>query len=275
MRWTKSRRSGNVIDVRGSRLRKGAAIGCLPLLLGLLAVLFGADPRDVMNLLRNSGSSAPPAQTQQAPTRPADELGDFTAAVLGSTEDVWNGVYANYAEPELVLFDGVVRSACGTASAATGPFYCPRDQRLYLDTSFFNELARLGARGDLAAAYVIAHEVGHHVQNLEGTLQEVQNLRPRLSETDANALQVRVELQADCYAGVWAGRAEMQDNLLEEGDFEEGMSAAAAVGDDHLMRQSGRAVMPEAFTHGSSAQRQRWFRRGFERRDPAACDTFQ
>lgn len=273
MRWQQSRRSGNVVDVRRGRGGRAAGLGIGGLIIVLIGLLFGVDTSGIAALLGEGGAPVP-AETS-AP--PQDEAGDFVAAVLGDTEDVWHRLFreagATYPEPRLVLFDGTVRSACGMASAATGPFYCPADQQLYLDLSFFRELARMGAPGEFAAAYVIAHEVGHHVQNVEGTLAAVQRAQRQLPRSDANALSVRTELQADCYAGVWGYHAR-QRGLLEPGDVEAGMRAAAAVGDDRLQQAAGRVATPETFTHGSSAQRVAAFRTGLESGRPAACDTF-
>jgi hypothetical protein len=203
----------------------------------------------------------------------------MVAHVLGDTEDVWNALFKamgrqGYPKPNLVIFDGQVRSACGLASAAVGPFYCPGDGKLYLDTAFFDQLSRrFGAPGDFAQAYVVAHEVGHHVQNVTGTMQQFERLLQRTSPADRNALQVRLELQADCYAGVW-GHFAAKRKLLEPGDLEEGLRAAAAVGDDQIMRRTQGYVVPDAFTHGSAQQRTYWFKRGLETGDPRRCDTF-
>jgi predicted metalloprotease len=198
--------------------------------------------------------------------------------VLGSTEDVWGALFAQsgqqYRAPQLTLFGGSVQSACGFASSASGPFYCPADQRVYLDTSFFDELARMGGAGDFAAAYVIGHEVGHHVQTILGTSDQVRAAQQRARGVEANQLQVAMELQADCFAGVWAYHANQQVRVLEPGDVEEGLAAAAAIGDDTLQRNAGRGVTPESFTHGSSAERQRWLSAGLRSGDPSACNTF-
>jgi predicted metalloprotease len=277
MRWQRSRRSDNVIDARGRGMGRGVAIGCGPaLLIGLVALLFGADPMQILQLLGGAEQSAP--AVEQTPGQPQDEAGDFVSAVLGDLEVTWQEVAPragiDYRDPELVLYDGMVQSACGISGAATGPFYCPLDQRIYLDFSFFRELERFGASGDFAAAYVIAHEFGHHVQNLAGTLQDVQDAQQRVDQGTANELSVRTELQADCYAGVWAYHADTQRDLLEQGDVEEGLQAAAAVGDDHLQQMSGQAVSPESFTHGTSTQRTSAFRAGLQSGDPTACDTF-
>jgi len=207
------------------------------------------------------------------------ETGDFVSVVLRETEIVWGGVFAEagaaYQLPTLRMFTGSVQSACGFASAATGPFYCPRDRKIYLDTDFFAELAQqYGASGDFAAAYVIAHEVGHHVQTLTGVSDKVQAAQARASKVEANAIQVRTELQADCFAGVWASRAGAMRDLLDEGDIEEGLNAASAIGDDILQRNAGRRVTPESFTHGTSAERVRWFKTGYQTGNVDACDTF-
>lgn len=267
-------RSDNVEDRRG----KGGAViggGLGVLVLIVIAVLFGADPREILQIVSQSEPSS--RVSESAPPPADDETAQFVSAILGSTEEVWNDLFAErgaeYREPELVLFDDAVRSACGYQSAATGPFYCPPDQQLYLDLGFFRELARMGGSGDFAAAYVIGHEVGHHVQNLAGKAAEVREAQRRRPDA-ANELSVRLELQADCYAGVWAARADRERSILEPGDVEEGLDAAAAIGDDRMQRQAGRAVQPESFTHGSSEQRRRWLSRGLETGDPEACDTF-
>jgi hypothetical protein len=205
-------------------------------------------------------------------------MGAYLSAILAMTEDVWSGIFAasneEYQEPILVLFTESVQSACGFASAATGPFYCPPDQNLYLDTSFFEELARMGGAGDFAVAYVVGHEVGHHVQTLTGISNRVRTLQQSASQNDVNQLQVLMELQADCYSGVWAHHANERLRILEPGDIEEGLAAAAAIGDDRIQRDAGRTVSPESFTHGSSAQRRQWLDLGLRTGDVAACDTF-
>jgi predicted metalloprotease len=285
MRWKDLRRSSNVNDVRGARggmrmgipLRfggRGGGLGAIVIL--VLAFIFGGP--EAVNMLLGGGSSAPSSE-QGTPLTSTDDASQFVAAILGSTEDVWAALFAEsgsrYAAPELTLFDGAVQSACGYASSAVGPFYCPSDRRVYLDTAFFRDLSRLGAPGDFAQAYVIGHEVGHHVQNLLGTADEVRAAQGRLSETAANRLQVAMELQADCFAGVWAHHANQRSNVLEPGDVDEGLGAAQAIGDDRLQANAGRRVTPDSFTHGSSADRQRWLSAGLAGGDPAQCDTFK
>jgi len=280
MRWRGRRASGNVEDRRGRSpmVTRGLPIGCGGIVLILLFVLLGGDPQQLIGILEESGGPSASVESGPAATgAPDDELGEFAAVVLASTEDTWNGVFAaqgvRYREPTLVLFNDAVRSACGFNSAAVGPFYCPADSKLYVDLGFFDQLERrFGAPGDFAQAYVIAHEVGHHVQNQLGISDKVHRARSRLSQEDYNALSVRLELQADCLAGVWASRSR---ELLEAGDVEEGMRAAEAIGDDAIQRQSQGHVRPESWTHGSSRQRQEWLRRGLQTGDPDACDTFQ
>jgi predicted metalloprotease len=260
---------------------KAGGLGVVGLLVVIaLAVLFGADPGELLQVVATSSTtSAPQSPVGPPPTGPGDELADFVSVVLADTEDTWNGIFrANgqvYREPVLVLFSGQVRSACGMASAAMGPFYCPADERVYIDLAFYDDLRRrFGAPGDFAQAYVIAHEVGHHVQNLLGISTEVNRRQQTMGQAAANELSVRLELQADCLAGVWGATAQRTRNLLEAGDLEEAIGAAAAIGDDRLQMQSRGTVVPDAFTHGTSEQRVRWFRRGFETGDPDACDTF-
>ena len=274
VQWRGRRGSSNVIDARGKR---GLALGGGSILIVLLGMIFGFDPSMILSLL--GGGSAPTAQTQTSgEVPPTDEGGEFVSVILADTEDTWNAIFqragAQYREPELVLFSDRVQSACGLAGAATGPFYCPTDQRVYLDLSFFRQLQQLGASGDFAVAYVIAHEIGHHVQNLEGTLGQVREMQGRVGQAQANELSVRTELQADCYAGVWAYYAETERDLLEAGDVEEGIDAAAAVGDDYLQQRAGRAAAPESFTHGTSEQRISAFQTGLQSGNTASCDTF-
>jgi predicted metalloprotease len=258
---------------RGIRVGGGAAI-----LILLVGWLLGADPIMLLNMLGGGGAGQMPIESAGT-DRIDDETEEFVAVVLGDTEDVWNAQFdqmgRDYVEPSLVLFSGMVSSACGTASSAVGPFYCPGDHAAYLDTSFFRTLgSELGAQGDFAAAYVIAHEVAHHVQNLLGVTEAADAERRRLSDVEANQLSVRVELQADCLAGVWARNAEARFGSLEPGDVEEAMNAASRIGDDALQRRSQGVVVPDSFTHGTSEQRVRWFTRGFESGSPEACDTF-
>jgi len=277
MQWRGRRQSSNVEDRRGMPLRGGAGIGCGGLLVViLLAWLTGTNP---MELLTQVGQE-PGGQTESVPTsRPQDELGQFVSVVLADTEDTWRGLFQQmgkqYQEPRLVLFSDSVASACGLSSAAVGPFYCPADGKVYLDLSFFEALdRRFGAPGDFAQAYVVAHEVGHHVQNLLGISDQVHSRQQQMSREEANELSVRLELQADCLAGVWGHTANRERRLLEPGDIQEGLDAAAAIGDDTLQRQSGGRVAPESWTHGSSQMRVEWFRRGFDSGDPNACNTF-
>lgn len=281
MRWERGRRSENIEDKRGMRVGgwglAGGGIGAI--VLALVAMYFGVDPSVVLNQAGGL-AGAPQESSAPAPSSPEEErLKDFMSVVLADTEDVWGGLFQGsgqvYEQPRLVLFSGAVQSACGHASAAMGPFYCPGDRKLYLDMSFFNDLAsRHDAPGDFAQAYVVAHEVGHHVQTLLGISEKVHAARSRAGEAEGNALQVRMELQADCFAGVWAHHANQQRQVLEPGDVEEALAAAAGVGDDRLQQQARGYVVPESFTHGSSEQRMRWFNRGMQSGDPKQCDTF-
>jgi predicted metalloprotease len=280
MRWEGGRRSGNVEDLRGRRVSRGlvgGGIGTIILVVG--ALLLGADPSAVLELLGGAGQTV----VEEGPSapRPAEEnrQADFVSVVLADTEDVWGAIFqANgraYRPPALVLFTDAIDSACGMAGAATGPFYCPSDAKVYLDLSFFRELSeRFGAPGDFAHAYVVAHEVGHHVQHELGIAGKVAEAKARSSEREANDLSVRLELQADCLAGVWGNHAGQSRDLLEIGDLEEALSAASAIGDDRIQEQSRGYAVPDSFTHGTSAQRQRWFRRGFAGGDIGQCDTF-
>jgi len=280
MRWEDEERSENVEDRRGvpaSRGFVGGGIGTI--IIVLVALYFGIDPS---MLLQTSQQSAPPYVTQQRqqPYGGQDRMAQFVSVVLADTEKTWHGIFRQYGktyrEPKLVLFTDAVDSACGFAQAATGPFYCPGDQKVYIDLGFFEEMKnRFQAPGDFAQAYVIAHEVGHHVQNLLGIADKVQSTMRRVSKAQANRLSVRMELQADCYAGVWGYYADRSRGLLETGDLEEALGAASAIGDDRIMRRSSGTVVPDAFTHGTSAQRVRWFRRGFETGDVNQCNTFE
>lgn len=281
MRLDDSRESENVEDRRGmsggGRVALGGGAGVIVL---LIALFLGVDPSV---LLQGDGPGAPPQQQQSGapPSSPqAEAERRFVARVMGELEDVWRPIFqrANrpYEDPVLVLFSGGVQTACGNASSQVGPFYCPNDQRLYIDPAFLGQLQRqIGAPGEFAAAYVIAHEVGHHIQNRLGILQRVDQARRGAGEAQGNALQVRVELQADCFAGFWARRAQEARNIMESGDLEQAIAAANGVGDDRLQRQAQGYVVPERFTHGTSAQRVRWFRRGFDSGQLNACDTFE
>jgi predicted metalloprotease len=246
----------------------------------LLAWLFGSDPQQLIEVIQDAqvgqGMPAPGSAPGGIGVPAQDTLGEFASVVLADTEETWNQLLGSgYREPSMVLFSGQVRSACGFNSAAVGPFYCPADSRVYLDLSFFDQLERrFGAPGDFAQAYVIAHEVGHHIQNQMGISEQVQRARQRMSREQGNELSVKLELQADCLAGVWGHHANRARNMIEPGDFEEGLRAAAAIGDDSIQRQGGGYVRPESWTHGSSEQRQRWLYRGLETGDPDACDTF-
>lgn len=293
MRWRMGRQSTNVEDRRDSGdlggYSSGSGGGGLRLgFLGTAAVVIigwfmGINPIQMLGLIGGadavlSNFNSKPAQTSPAVNR-NDEGSQFIRSILGSTEDVWTAVFnqrgQRYTDPTVVLFNDSTDSACGYSSAATGPFYCPGDQKVYIDLGFFKELQGLGASGDFAQAYVLAHEVGHHVQNLQGITDKVTALQARVSQTDANALSVEVELQADCYAGVWANRAQSQLNWLDNGDIEQAIQAASSIGDDRLQRMSGRRVNPDSFTHGSSRQRAEWFQRGLQSGDLRQCDTFK
>jgi predicted metalloprotease len=272
--------SRNVEDRRGRRVSRGIAGGGIgTLVIILLALFFGFDPSVLLqsNVQEANYPQTTSPQSQQ-PGRD-DEMREFVARVLGSTERTWDQIFQaagqTYQKPTLVLFSGAVESACGFAQAAAGPFYCGADQKLYIDLSFYRELRdRFRAPGDFAQAYVIAHEVGHHVQNLLGIMRKVQSLQSRSGEREANALSVRLELQADCLAGIWANHAHRERGILEQGDIEEGLNAAAQIGDDRMQKRAQGYVVPEGFTHGSAQQRVQWFRRGLSSGDLKQCDTF-
>jgi len=280
MRWRGGRRSSNIEDRRGaSRGPKllGGGIGTIVLV--LVAMYFGVDPTPLLQGMQNSQSASTSGTRPTAEELKNDPLADMVSVVIADTEDVWREIFAGqgrqYKEPILVLFSGQTRSACGLGQAAMGPFYCPADNKAYIDLSFYEQMrSRFRAPGDFAQAYVIAHEIGHHVQNLLGISGQVHRMKQNLSKAEGNALSVRLELQADCLAGVWASRADRARNILEAGDVEEALNAASAIGDDTLQRQSRGTVVPESFTHGTSAQRQRWFRTGLQTGDPDSCDTF-
>jgi len=279
MRWGAGRRSENVEDRRGMPISRGIVGGGIgTIILVVAALYFGIDPTVILQQTPNGGTPAVTTQQHQKPG--ADPMADFVSVVLADTEDTWKDIFRRYGrtyqEPTLVLFTDAVQSACGFADAAVGPFYCPRDHRVYIDLRFYQDLKeRFKAPGDFAQAYVIAHEVGHHVQNLLGTTEKVQAAQSRSSRVEANRLSVRVELQADCYAGVWAYHANKARKILEEGDLEEALRAASAIGDDRLQRQTRGTVVPDSFTHGTSDQRVRWFRRGIETGDLDQCNTFK
>ena len=283
MRIEGQRESENIEDRRGmgpSRLGGKGGLGIGTIVLALAISYFtGTNPLTILNLLTGVQSVTQVAapSTESGPVgAPGDQLGKFASVVLADTETTWRTLLGpRYEDPRMVLFSGAVQSACGTTSSAVGPFYCPGDHRVYLDLAFFDEMAnRLGAAGDFAQAYVIAHEVGHHVQDLLGTAEKVHRLQRQTSEVEGNALSVRMELQADCYAGVWGHHAKRERNLIEPGDFEEGLRAAAAIGDDRLQKMSRGQVQPESWTHGSSEQRMTWLKRGLESGDPSVCNTF-
>ena len=299
MKWRSGRRSRNVEDRRnqragtgsgfpfpggfggrGGRIPKGKTGGLGLIAIAFLALFFGVNPLNFFRGESPQDVQFTPTQTQSGQQPAAtDEMSDFMSVILADTEDTWKKIFNDaertYQEPKLVLFSGQVGSACGYAQAAMGPFYCPRDRKIYLDMSFFNELKhRFGAPGDFAQAYVLAHEVAHHVQNILGILPKIEQAKRQMSQRNANAMSVKVELQADCLSGVWAHHAHTQRQILEKGDIEEGLNAASAIGDDLIQQRSQGYVVPDAFTHGSSAQRVRWFHRGLKSGDVNMCDTF-
>ncbi|OSZ74557.1 neutral zinc metallopeptidase [Hydrogenophaga sp. IBVHS1] len=294
MKWENNRESDQVEDRRsqpgggggfgglgGGGRGRGIGIGTIAVAL-VAGWIFGINPLTILGAL-SGGDMAPTAQVEQAqgPAQaPTDDMGKFVASVLGGTEDVWGQVFqqagSQYQKPRLVLFRGATPTACGTGQSAMGPFYCPGDQKVYIDLSFYETLRRqLGAPGDFAQAYVIAHEVGHHVQNLMGITDQMEKMRGRVSEREYNAMSVRLELQADCFAGLWAHHNHKSKAILEPGDVEEALTAAAAIGDDALQRKSQGQIVPDSFTHGTSAQRQRWFNAGLQSGQVQSCDTFK
>jgi predicted metalloprotease len=281
MRWRQTKESQNVEDYRGRSTGggRGAKIGIVGIVAVIGAYFLGIDPRLVMGLLGDSGA---PAQ-MEAPVEagaPTDEAGSFVAHVLGDTEVTWNKLFSEagrqYSEPGLRLFDDAINTGCGRATSAAGPFYCPPDERVYIDLAFFRQLeTEFAAQGDFAKAYVIAHEVGHHVQNLLGIADQVRAAQQRASEAESNALSVKMELQADCYAGIWAHYADSTSQVVESGDIDEALTAASSVGDDTIQKRVQGQVNQESFTHGSGAQRQQWFRKGFSSGRMQDCDTFK
>lgn len=282
MRWKGRRQSDNIEDRRGMRVSRGGLVGggIGTLALVLLVMFLGGDPTAVLQQAGNAPATTQPSSEPYVESGAESVWRQQTAVVLAETEDAWNRIFAElggeYREPTLVFFTDLVQSACGTADSAVGPFYCPGDQKLYIDLSFYQQLDRqLGAGGDFPRAYVVAHEVGHHVQNLMGISSRVHELRQRVGEVEGNQFSVRQELQADCFAGIWAREANREGAFLEPGDVEEGLNAASAIGDDTLQRNAGQAVVPDAFTHGSSEQRIRWFNTGLESGSLESCDTFQ
>ena len=287
MRWRTGRQSSNVEDRRGGNGGGGSG-GFRIGMMGTVAIVLigwymGGNPLQLLGLVGGAntilGGLGGGSTSQEVRTgSPNDDGGKFASAVLATTEDVWNPIFQQhgkrYVEPKLVLFEDKTDSACGYSSAATGPFYCPGDQKVYIDLGFFHELKNLGASGEFAQAYVLGHEIGHHVQSLLGITDQVTRLQARSSERDSNALSVALELQADCYAGVWANHSQTQLNMLESGDIEQAVTAAASIGDDRLQRMSGRTINPDSFTHGSSKQRAEWFQRGQRSGNMQDCNTF-
>jgi len=296
VKWENNRKSSNIEDKRNEsgsnfgsnqnssimmllpiiKMLIGTKIGRIILVVGVIAYFMGFNPLALLNMQENSSSNS---SSSVVNSQKDDKSAQFVSAVLAQTEDIWSNVFskynANYIEPKLVLFRNSVKSGCGFASSQTGPFYCPADQKVYLDLSFFDELAkRHSAPGDFAQAYVIAHEIGHHVQNITGTISKVQKAKQGLNDKQENALQVKVELQADCYAGLWAYYSKKDFDSIEEGDIEEALNAASAIGDDTLQKKAQGYVVPDAFTHGSAVQRMAWFKKGFQNGTLEACDTF-
>lgn len=278
MKWLGRRGSGNIEDRRSGGGGLAIGGGLTAIIAVVFSLLTGQNPMELLGMFQGGDSGT----QQEAPLETdvnQDEKGHFVSVVLADTEDVWNKLFSdagsNYKEPTLVLFSGAVHSACGSASSATGPFYCPGDEKVYIDLSFYDELqSKFGAPGDFAMAYVVAHEVGHHIQNILGTSNKLDRARGRVSQEEYNQLSVRLELQADFYAGVWAHHAQRMKNILEEGDIKEALNAANAIGDDRLQQQSQGRVVPDAFTHGTSAQRMRWFKKGYDTGDIDQGDTF-
>jgi predicted metalloprotease len=295
MRWRSGRRSSNIEDRRAEQGRSGRSGGGFRvaggkkggigiIVIAVVVMLLGGDPSTILNMLTGGGGISPQTQSQTAErnnqtSAPTDEMADFISVVLADTEDTWNPLFKQmgeqYQKPRLVLFRGSVKSACGMAQSAMGPFYCPGDQKVYIDLSFYEELKHaFNAPGDFAQAYVIAHEVGHHVQQQFGILQKVHKAQRGMSKPQANALSVKLELQADCLAGIWAHHANRIRNIVEPGDIDEAMNAASKIGDDAIQKRTQGHVVPDSFTHGTSAQRVKWFNEGFMRGDVQSCNTF-
>lgn len=281
MRWEGRRQSSNVEDRRGQRMKRGAAVGGGGIIMALVAIfLLGQDPAQVMQQMQQQQAQQqkqPQSQGEYRASAEEEKVKDFVSIVLAETEDTWNAVFQKagyqYKAPKLVLYTGMTPTACGTGQAASGPFYCPGDQKAYLDLSFLNELRRMGAEGEFAVAYVLAHEIGHHIQTITGTSDKVRQFQARASKAQGNAMQVKMELQADCYAGVWANHTQQRTQMLEQGDIEQALAAAAAVGDDTIMKKAGRTPRKEQFTHGTSQQRMEWFARGMQSGEIVVCDT--
>lgn len=278
MRWQSGRRSSNVSDRRGSPVGKAGGLGLGGIVIVLIGWFLGIDPGAMLGFV-DGIQGQNPGSSQTTGSAPKDEIGDFISVMLASNEDAWQAQFKKYGityrTPRLEIFSNATRSACGAASSASGPFYCPGDQTIYIDPSFINDMKRMGAPGDFAFAYVIAHEYGHHISYLTGVLSEAHRAMQRSDKTRANQISVRLELQADCYAGVWAANLQKYNIELEPGDIEEGLKAARAVGDDRIMASAGQTVRPENFTHGSSEQRMQWFQTGLKSGDMRICDTFR
>ena len=278
MLWKGRRQSSNIEDRRGQYAERGGAIGGGSIIIALIAVfIFGQDPLLVLQELQQQAGIVETSNSNYEPNSEEQQITEFISVVLADTEDTWNQLFQkagyDYQAPKLVLYSGMTPTACGTGQAASGPFYCPGDQKIYLDLSFLSQLQRMGASGDLAVAYVLAHEVGHHIQTLTGISNKVRSLQSQTNQVGANAIQVKMELQADCLAGVWVNHTQKRTQFLEQGDIEEALQAASAVGDDQIMRKAGLSLRREAFTHGSSKERMSWFNKGFKTGDLAACET--
>lgn len=280
MKWRGRRRSGNVVDRRGQRMKSGSKLSIGGIIIAAIAIfVFKQDPMQVISgLMGTSGTASSVEQTNYKPSPQEQETFDFVSVILADTEDTWSEIFSQsnqqYPKPSMVIYRDMTPTACGTGQAASGPFYCPADQQVYLDLSFIEELEKMGGSGDFAIAYVIAHEVGHHIQTITGISQEVRQKQSQLDKAGQNALQVKMELQADCLAGVWANHTHKRTQFLEAGDLEEALAAAEAVGDDTLMKRAGVAPRREAFTHGSAQERMQWFSRGADTGSFGACDTF-